>query len=142
MADIVSSTLLENGNDRFAYRFTNFSDGTGESLVTKVDGSATGPLGVTIAGQTFYPGVHIKITEIRFQVTDMSVRILWNATSNLDAVTLSPGADTLDFTRVGGIFIPVGTVGATGKILFSTIQPQVSSSYTIVMYGKKGIVQQ
>lgn len=141
-ADTVSSTLLENGNNRWAYRFTNFSqDGTGESAVVKVDGSSSGPLGVTIAGNTLYPGIHIKITEIRFQVTDMSLRILWDATTDQDAVTLSPGADTLDFTRVGGIFIPVGLTGATGKILFTTVGQQVNSSYTVVMYGTKGITQ-
>lgn len=141
MADVVTSTLLENGNRNWAYRFTNFSDGTGETAVAKVDGSASGPLGVTIAGQTFYPGVHIKITEIRFQVTDMSLRIQWDATAAADAVILSPGADTLKFKKVGGIFIPVGLTGATGKILFTTIGQQVNSSYTVVMYGTKGIQQ-
>ena len=106
-----------------------------------MDGSSSGPLGVTIGGNTLYPGVHIKITEIRFQVTDMSLRIQWDANSDADAVTLSPGADTLDVTRVGGIFIPVGLAGATGKILFTTVGQQVNSSYAVIMYGKKGIHQ-
>ncbi len=141
MADVVTSTLLENGPRNWAYRFTNFSDGTGEADVVKVDGSASGPLGVSIAGNTLYPGIHIKITEIRFQVTDMSLRIKWDATTPLDAVTLTPGSDTLKFKRVGGIFIPVGTVGATGKITFTTVQPQANSSYMVVMYGTKGIHQ-
>lgn len=141
MADTVTSTLLENGDRNWAYRFTSFSDGTGETNVTKVDGSSAGPLGVTIAGNTLYPGVHIKITEIRFQVTDMSLRILWDATTKTDAVILSPGADTLKFKKVGGIFIPVGLAGATGKILFTTVAQQVNSSYTVVMYGTKGIHQ-
>ena len=141
IADTVTSTLLENGNRHWSYRFTSFSDGTGETGVAKVDGSSSGPLGVVIAGQTFYPGVHIKVTEIRFQVTDMSLRIQWDATSAADLVTLSPGADTLDFTRVGGVFIPVGLTGATGKILFTTVGQQISSSYMVVMYGTKGIQQ-
>jgi len=141
MVDVVSSTLLENGPRNWAYRFTSLSDGTGESAVTKVDGTSSGPLGVTIAGQTFYPGIHIKITEIRFQVTDMSLEILWDATTDQMAVTLSPGADTLDYRRVSGIFIPSGLTGATGKILFTTIAPQINSSYTVVMYGTKGIAQ-
>lgn len=141
MADVVTSTLLENGNRNWAYRFTNLSDGTGEAAVTKVDGSSAGPLGVVIAGQAFYPGVHIKITEIRFQVVDMSLELLWDATTDQMATILSPGADTLNFKRVGGIFIPVGLAGATGKILFTTIGQQVNSSYTVVMYGTKGIQQ-
>lgn len=141
MADTVSSTILENGNQRWAYRFTSFSDGTGEAAVTKVDGSSGGPLGVTIAGQIFYPGLHITIDEIRFQVVDMSLRILWDATSDQDAVILSPGADTLDYRRMGGIFIPSTLAGATGKIQFTTVGQQVNSSYSVVMQGKKGIRQ-
>ncbi len=141
MADVVTSTLMENGNRHWVYRFTNFSDGTGETAVTKVDGSSAGPLGVNIAGQVFYPGVHIKITRIRFQMVGMSLRILWDATSDVDAFILSPGADHLDFTKEGGLFIPVGTVGATGKIQFTTVDQQVNSSYSIVMEGTKGIQQ-
>lgn len=141
MVDVVTSTLLENGPRNWAYRFTSFSDGTGETGVVKVDGSSSGPLGVTIAGQPLYPGVHIKITEIRFQLTDMSLRIQWDASVATDAWFLTPGADTNNFKRVGGIFIPVGLAGATGKILFTTVGQQVNSSYAIVMYGTKGIHQ-
>lgn len=141
MADAVVSTLLENGNRHFAYRFTNFSDGTGETAVTKVDGSSTGPLGVNIGGQVFYPGVHIKITRLRYNISGMSVRILWDATSDQDAAILSPGSDYLDFTKEGGIFIPVGLAGATGKIQFTTVDQQVNASYTVIMEGTKGIQQ-
>lgn len=141
MADVTTSTLLENGPRNWSYRLTNFSDGTGETGITKVDGSASGPLGVAIAGQTLYPGVHIKITEIRFQLTDMSLRIQWDASVATDAWFLTAGADTNNFKRVGGIFIPVGLAGATGKILFTTVGQQVNSSYAIVMYGTKGIHQ-
>jgi hypothetical protein len=141
MADTVASLLLENGNRNWGYQLTSFSDGTGETAVVKVDGSASGPLGVTIAGQTFYPGVHLKIKEIRFQVTDMSVRLQWDAGTPRDIVTLSPGADTLKFEKFGGIFIPVGLAGATGKILLTTIGQQVNSSYMIAFWGTKGIHQ-
>ena len=45
MADAVTTQILENGNNWWSYSFTNLSDGTGESGVVKVDGSAAGPLG-------------------------------------------------------------------------------------------------
>lgn len=141
MVDTVSSTLLENGNNWFSYNLTNFSDGTGETSVVKVDGSASGPLGVVYRGQTLYPGIHIKVREIRFQVTDMAVRLQWDATIPQDIVTLSPGADTLVYDRIGGLFIPVGLAGATGKILLTTVGQQVNSSYGIRILGTKGIHQ-
>lgn len=141
MADVVTSTILENGPRNWAYRFTSFSDGTGEAGVAKVDGSPSGPLGVVIAGQTFFPGIHIKIDEIRFQVTDMSLRLQWDASAAADIVTLTPGSDTLKFKKTAGVFIPPGLSGATGKILFTTVQPQVNSSYMVWIHGTKGIHQ-
>lgn len=141
MADVVNSLLVENGPRNWGYQLTSFSDGTGETGVVKVDGSATGPLGVLIAGQTFYPGIHLKIREIRFQVTDMSVRLQWDATTPRDIVTLSPGADTLKFEKFAGLFIPPGLTGATGKILLTTEGQQVNSSYMIAFWGTKGIQQ-
>lgn len=141
MADVVTSTLLENGNRWWAYRFTNFSDGTGESGVVKVDGTSGGPLGVNIAGALLYPGIHIKIREIEFQLVAMSLRILWDADTDADAVILGAGADRLNFDKEGGIFIPTTLAGATGKILFTTQGAAASSSYTVVMRGTKGIHQ-
>ena len=40
MADAVTSQTLEDGPTHVAMKFTNVSDGTGESAVTKVDVSA------------------------------------------------------------------------------------------------------
>lgn len=141
MADVVTSQLVENGNSDWVYRFTSLSDGGGESSVTKVDGSASGPLGVTIAGQVFYPGVGISILSMHYNVVGMSVNILWDATTDVSAFILTPGSDKLDFHATGGITIPPGTVGATGKILFTTIGAAANSSYSIVMRGRKRIQQ-
>ncbi len=80
MADAVTTQILENGNNWWSYSFTNLSDGTGESGVVKVDGSAAGPLGVIIAGNTLYPLSHIKIREIEYDVKGMALEIIWDAT--------------------------------------------------------------
>lgn len=139
MADLVTSQILENGARAFAAKFTNLSDGTGEAGVTKIDGSATGPYGVNIGGIVFYPGVHIKIREVIYDIRAMGVRIQWDATGVLDALILGDGKDSQKFDRLGGIYIPVGTVGATGKILFTTVGAAANSSYTITIRGTKGI---
>lgn len=142
MADAVTSVLLENGNRNWAYNFTNYSDGTGENDVVKVDGSASGPLGVLIGGVTFYPLTHIKITEILWTIQGFTaVRIQWDATTKTDAEILATGQYKRCYSKSGGLFIPIGLAGATGKILFLTEGAAAGASYSIEMRGTKGIHQ-
>src|SRR5580693_5672693 len=102
MADAVTSQLIANGRRNWGYVFTNLSDGTGETNVVKVDGSAAGPLGVLIRGQTFYPLAHIKITEIEYDVKGMALEIIWDATSSANATVLG-GFGKLHYSQFGGL---------------------------------------
>lgn len=141
MVDIVTSQLIENGQRNFVYHFTSLSDGTGESAVAKVDGSATGPLGVLVAGQTTYPTIHLKIREIDFQVLNMSLQLLWDANVDQTIVVLGVGAQKLNYDRFGGLCVPPGLVGATGKILFTTLGAMPNASYSVTIRGTKGVPQ-
>jgi hypothetical protein len=143
LADTVTSQLIENGNNVWVYQFTNLSDGTGESGVTKVDGSAAGPLGVVIQGNTFYPLSHIKVLEIEYDVKGMALEILWDATSP-QAFAVLGGFGKQKYRQFGGISpYSAGTIiaGATGKILFTTKGAMANSAYTVTMIGRKGIHQ-
>lgn len=144
MADTVTSQLIANGPRNWGYVFTSVSDGTGEIGVVKVDGSAAGPLGVFLYGQTFYPLKHIKITEIEWDVKGMGLEIIWDATSPVAATYL--GSDTagkMNYRTFGGLAAVdssgVSLVGATGKIKFTTLGAMPNSGYTIYMRGTKGI---
>jgi|GEM_PF-436866 hypothetical protein len=143
MADAVTVQLLENGQRVWAYSFTNISDGTGESGVVKVDGSAAGPLGVVVAGQTFFPLQHIKIREIRYDIKGMALEIIWDATAPQNALVLG-GFGRINFDDIGGLAAFSGGVmipGATGKIKFTTLGAMQNSGYTVYMRGTKGIPQ-
>ena len=143
MVDTVTSQLLENGPRVWAYSFTNLSDGTGETGVVKVDGSAAGPLGVLVKGQTFYPLQHIKIREIRYDIKAMGLEIIWDATAPQNAVVLG-GFGRINFDDIGGLAAFNGGVmiqGATGKILFTTLGAMQNSGYTVYMRGTKGSPQ-
>jgi hypothetical protein len=144
MADTVTSQILENGQRLVVYKFTNASDGTGENNVTKVDATATGPLGVIVQGQTFYPGTHLKIVEIKYSVFSMGLRIQWVANANVDALVLQ-ATDHWKFLDermgFGGIYVPSGTAGATGSISFTTVGAAAGSGYTVVMTLTKGVPQ-
>lgn len=144
MADTVTSQLLVNGPRNVVYKFTNISDGTGESGVTKVNATSSGPLGVTVQGQTFYPGVNLKIAAIKYSVFSMGLRIQWVASSALDALVLQ-ATDHWTFLNerdgFAGLYVPSGTVGATGSIQFTTVGAASGSGYTIIMMLNKGIPQ-
>jgi hypothetical protein len=144
MSDAVTSQLIANGPRNWGYVFTNLSDGTGETNVVKVDGSAAGPLGVLIRGQTFYPLAHIKITEIEYDVKGMALEIIWDATSSANATVLG-GFGKLHYSQFGGLAAVnssgVLLTGATGKIKFTTLGAMPNSAYTVYMRGTKGIPQ-
>ncbi len=143
MADVVTSQILENGPRRVVYKFTNVSDGTGESAVVKIDPTSTGPLGVVEQGQTIYPGLHLKIVDMAYDVKSMAVRLQWDASSAVDIwICSGDGAGPFSFldSRAGfqGIVNPM-TTGATGKILFTTIGANLNATYSIVLALTKGI---
>ena len=146
MADSVVSQLIANGPRNWGYVFNSISDGTGESGVVKVDGSASGPLGVVLYGQTFYPLSNIKITEIEYDIKGMGLEIIWDATSSQNALYLaSDTSGSKRFSKFGGLAAvsSTGTVltGATGKIKFTTVGAMPNSGYTVYLRGTKGIPQ-
>jgi hypothetical protein len=145
MADVVTSQLLTIGPRRVVYKFTNVSDGTGESAVVKVNASSTGPLGVTVQGQTFYPGVHMKIVDMNYDVRTMSVRMQWEANVNQDIwIASGQGAGPFQFldSRSGFQGIPnPNTAGATGSILFTTLGAASGATYSIILALVLGIPQ-
>jgi hypothetical protein len=145
MADTVTSQLVENGRRNWAYVFTSLSDGTGESGVVKIDGSSSGPLGIFLYGQNFYPLANIKITEVEWNVKGMGLEIIWDATTPQNALVL--GSDTAgwqNYRDFGGLApYSGGTIitGATGKIKFTTVGQMLNSGYTVKIRGTKGIPQ-
>ncbi len=141
MADAVTSQTLLNGPRHLVMRFTNESDGTGETGVTKVDATAAAN-GIVLQGQTITPGVHLKITKVAYDIKGMGVRVQFHATSNADALVLG-GYGTMDFRDVGGIQNPgtASLAGSTGSIDFTTVQAALGSSYSVTLWMTKGIPQ-
>ena len=85
MADTVSTqTLTDTTGVKFAVKITNFSDGTGETLVKKVDASET--TFMTEDGNR-------KISKIFYSINTANpksaVELIWDGTDNATAVLLS-----------------------------------------------------
>ena len=77
MADAVASQTLLDGERMAIMKFTNLSDGTGESKVIKVDVSA---LSSSASGQAC-DGV--TITKIHASTHGLEVQIYWDATTDV-----------------------------------------------------------
>ena len=80
MADAVTSQTIQDGERKAVLKFTNASDGTGESAVKKVDVSA---LTKNSAGLSCS---RVTINKIWWQCTGMSVKIEFDASSNVLAI--------------------------------------------------------
>jgi len=127
MADIVTTqTIADTTGVKYVVKLTNFSDGTGETLVTKVDASET--TFMTTDGNR-------KISKIWFSINTSNakagVELLWNGSTNRTAVFLS-GQGHFDF-RPSGNEIPNNAVVPTGDVLLSTRNFLNGDNYTIIV---------
>lgn len=125
MADAVTSQTIFDGEREAVMKFTNISDGTGETAVLKVDVSAlnSSAFGKVCDGVT--------LERIHASINGMSVNLLWDATTDVPAVILAPGMYTFKHDRIQ---LPnnAGT-GKTGDILFTTIGASAGDTYSIVL---------
>ena len=129
MADAVTSTTIQDGDRIAVIQFTNTSDGTGESAVTKVDVSA---LATNSANGKACTGV--KLGKIVYSTFGMSARLLWVADTNTVCWDLnSDYADSEDFTEFGGILNTAAASGKTGDIALTTTGHTSGDTYVIVL---------
>lgn len=126
MADTVHTETLIDGDKTAVLHFTNVSDGTGESAVTKIDASALqgAPTG-------------LRIEQVWWWTQGMGVNVLWDATA--DELAFGIGVDDsghADFRSFGGLKTTAS--GATGDILFTTTNTPVSGdTYAVTLQVRK-----
>jgi len=127
MADVVASQTLLDGERLFIGKFTNISDGTGETAVVKINPST---LSVNAYGRACNG---VKINKIWATTHGMEVRILWDATTDLFTWLVPQNCNYLmDFSSFGGLQNNAGT-GVNGNVLFTTADASAGDMYTIVL---------
>ena len=127
MADVVASQTLFDGERLFIGKFTNISDGTGETAVVKINPST---LSVNAFGRACNG---VKINKIWSTTHGMEVRILWDATTDLFTWLVPQNTNYLmDFSSFGGLQNNAGT-GSNGNVLFTTADMSAGDMYTIVI---------
>ena len=125
MADAVTSQTLQDGDKVAVMKFTNISDGSGESAVKKVDVSALQAQSGSGASCT---GVTIDC--IWYECNGMSVDLLWDASTDVIAWTLS-GYGYFDFRSAGPLVNNASS--PTGDIMFTTTGAGSGDRYAIML---------
>jgi len=131
MADAVATQKIIDGDRNVVQKFTNVSDGSGESAVVKVDVStlAKNSHGTACTG--------VVIEEIWWQCIGMKVQILWNASTNVFCIELGENqSGNHDYSTFGGLTNNAGS-GVNGDVLFTTVGHTSADTYTIILKMKK-----
>lgn len=127
MADAVTSQTILDGERLFIAKFTNISDGTGETGVVKIDVSTLNPNSFGLACNG------VKLNKIYGTTHGMEVRILWDATTDQFAWQIPQNSNYLmDLSSFGGIPNNAGA-GKTGDVLFTTADASSGDMYSIVL---------
>jgi hypothetical protein len=136
MADAVTSQTIEDGGKNLVMKFTNISDGTGESAVAKIDVSALNSEPSTGASCS-----RVVLQRIWFSNIGMGFKLYWNATTNM-FICQAPKdwSDTWDFTdssiTLPGIPNNAGS-GVNGDLLLTTNDHTSGDTYSVVVWALK-----
>ena len=127
MADAVTSQTIIDGERNCVMKFTNVSDGTGESAVAKVDVSALASNAAGVACS------EVRVLRISHAIVGMSVQLFLDATSNVLLVELAESSNGhMDFKDFGGLPNNAGS-GKNGDILFTTKGHSSGDTYSITL---------
>jgi len=127
MADIITTqTIADTSGVKYVTKLTNLSDGTGETLVKKVDASEL--TFMTEDGNR-------KISKIWYSINTNSnksgIELVWDGVTNATALLLS-GNGYWDL-RTAGNEIANNSTTPTGDVLLSTKNFITGDNYTIII---------
>ena len=126
MADTVSSlTIADTSGVKFTTKLTNFSDGTGETLVKKVDASE-----LTFMTEDGNRKISKLYWSINTSDSKSAVELIWDGATNATAVSLS-GQGFWDLRADGNEIVNNATT-PTGDVLLSTKNFANGDNYTII----------
>ena len=126
MADTVSSlTIADTSGVKFTTKLTNFSDGTGERDVKKVDASE-----LTFMTEDGNRKISKLYWSINTSDSKSAVELIWDGATNATAVLLS-GHGFWDL-RADGNEITNNSTTPTGDVLLSTKNFANGDNYTII----------
>jgi len=126
MADAVTTqTITDTSGVKYVVKLTNVSDGTGETLVKKVDASEL--TFMTEDGNR-------KISRVWYSVntanSKSAVELIWDGATNSTSMVLG-GNGYMDLRTAGNEIVNNATT-PTGDVLLSTKNYAIGDNYTII----------
>ncbi len=126
MADAVTSQTIVDNDKTLVMKFTNISDGSGESAVKKVDVSALNSNG---HGQAC---TSVTIDKIWWQCIGMKVQLFFDASTSAFIIELGENqSGHHDYSEFGGL--PNNASSPTGDIDFTTVGHSSANTYTVTL---------
>lgn len=145
MVDSWAKQVIENGPRNYIAQYNLLFAATSPLTdYVAADGSAAGDMGVSFAGNILFPLTNLKIWRLDYDMSaSQALEVKFDATTDAIAVIVNGQGDgNRDFMRQGGLQIPAGLSGATGKILFTTLGTVTAGDFVSVrMWCKKDIDQ-
>ena len=134
MADTVTSQKLKDHATAWAYKFTNESDGTGETNVLKVDVS-----GLTAASNSALTDQRVNINKLAWSIAgaNSKVRLMWSGDNSPNTIVVLTGSGTMDLATNLTTPLTNNIANTNGDIYLSTLDFVNGASYTIIVEGKK-----
>ena len=134
MADALTSQVIQDGGRTAVLKYTNISDGSGQSAAILVDAS-----GLSADPVTRQACNGVTLQTITFSKIGMGVELLWDATTDVPLLNLPQDwEDTIDFSAFG---IPNNAAaGKTGDILVTTVGATAGDTYLLVLTLTKSYV--
>jgi len=127
MADTVTTqTIADTAGVKYVIKMTNFSDGSGETNVKKVDASE-----LTFMTEDGLRSIARVYYSINTSDSKSGVEIIWDGATNATALFLS-GQGTIDLRTDGNSFKNNATT-PTGDVLLSTKNFAVGDNYSIIV---------
>jgi len=126
MADAISTqTIADTSGVKYVVKLTNVSDGTGETLINKVDASEL----------TFMTeDANRKIARVWYSIntanSKSAVELIWDGATNATALLLG-GNGYMDL-RTAGNEVTNNATTPTGDVLLSTKNFALGDNYTII----------
>jgi hypothetical protein len=127
MADAVATQILFDGERKAIMKFTDLSDGTGETKVAKV-------IPGNLTKSSFNKACDaVTITKIYAMTHGMEVEMYWDATTDVLITVVPQNTNYVsDYESFGGLWDNSGA-GKTGQVLFSTRDASAGDTYTIIL---------
>ena len=136
MADTVTSQTLKDHAKGYAVKFTNISDGTGETNVRKVDASALVAANADGTERLTITKLFWSIASGTSSTMSPRVTLTWDGGTPATIVTLT-GSGFWDLTTAGQAPLTNNAVSANGDILLTTTGFTANAAYTLIIEGHK-----